>query len=184
MQMNKKNVIKLLTYLNHCYPGKFKFPKKSKLENEMLIEVWHDLLKFYNYQIVINIIKKLIINNGHWPPSVGEIVKELEKNKLPGEEKISAGQAWSLVLTAVRKYGYYNAGQAMDSLPPKVRATVEHFGGFTAICHSEANNNFVRSHFNKLYQEVNRQNEELRYLPQTVRDELLAAAPEKKEWLL
>jgi hypothetical protein len=40
----------------------------------------------------------------------------------------------------------------------------------------------------KLYQEVNRHNEQLMYLPAAVRDELLEAAPKDessdKEWLL
>ncbi|RCW57327.1 replicative helicase loader/inhibitor [Halanaerobium sp. ST460_2HS_T2] len=186
--MIKKEIIKLLTYLNHCYPGKFKFPKTSKRENEMLIEVWYDLLKFYDNKCVISVLKKIIINSGHWPPSVGEIVKEVERIKLPAEAKITAGEAWNLVLRAVRRYGYYRAGEAMKSLPPKVRETVEHFGGFTAICHSDCNNNYVRSHFMKLYKEVNRCQEEFMYLPAAVRDELLEAAPRNeksnREWLL
>lgn len=176
--MNKKEIIKLLTYLNHCYPGKFNFPKKVKRENQMLIEVWYDLLKNYQYKKLSSVVKKVVVNNGHWPPSVGEIVKEVEKLSIPAVDKITAGEAWMLVLNAVRKYGYYNSAQAMESLPKKVRETIEHFGGFEAICHSEANNNYVRSHFIKLYKEVNRHNEEYMYLPSTVRNELLKAAPE------
>ena len=185
--MNKKEIIKLLTYLNHCYPGKFKFPKKSKRENEMLIEVWYDLLKYYDNHQLSSVVKKIVVNNGHWPPSVGEIVKEIEKLNIPAADKISAGEAWMLVLNAVRKYGYYNAREGMQSLPEKVRETVEHFGGFAAICHSEVNNNYVRSHFMKLYQEVNRHNEEYMYLPKVVRNELLESTPKNnidKELLL
>jgi hypothetical protein len=178
--MSKKEIIKLLTYLNHCYPGKFNFPKKSKRENQMLIEVWYDLLKNYQHQQISSVVKKIVVNNGHWPPSVGEIVKEVEKLKIPACDKITAGEAWMLVLNAVRKYGYYNAGEGMQSLPKKVRETVEHFGGFAAICHSEVNNNYVRSHFMKLYKEVNRNNEEYMYLPPAVRDELLKASSDNK----
>jgi hypothetical protein len=174
--MTKADVIKLLTYLNHCYPGKFKFPKTDKRENKVLIQIWYDFLKLYDPKTVNSIIKKLIITGGPWPPNVGEIVKEIEILKLPAEEKITAGEAWSLVLRAVQIYGYYNSGAAMRSLPAKVRETVEHFGGFAAICHSETNNNYVRSNFLKLYQEVNRENEDLMYLPDTIRDELLKSA--------
>lgn len=174
--MTKADVIKLLTYLNHCYPGKFKFPKTDKRENKMIIQIWYDFLKLYDTETVNNILKKLIITGGPWPPTVGEIVKEIEVLRLPAEEKITAGEAWSLVLRAVRKYGYYNAGAAMRSLPAKVRETVEHFGGFTAICHSKSNDNYVRSNFQKLYREVNRENENLMYLPDTIRDELLKSA--------
>ena len=186
-RLNKKDIIKLLTYLNHCYPGKFNFPKKSKRENEMLIEVWYDLLKQYDNKKMSCVIKKIVVNNGHWPPSVGEIVKEIEKINTPTSDKITAGAAWMLVLNAVRKFGYYNAKEGMDSLPKKVRETVEHFGGFTAICHSEANNNYVRSHFMKLYQEVNRYNEEYMYLPISVKNELLESTSKnniKRELLL
>jgi hypothetical protein len=178
--MTKTEVIKLLTYLNHCYPGKFKFPKTDKRENKVLIQIWYGFLKLYDSNTVSAVLKKLIIISGHWPPTVGEIVKEIETLKLPAEEKITAGEAWSLVLRAVRTYGYYNARLAMRSLPAKVRETVEHFGGFAAICHSKENDNYVRSHFLKLYQEVNRENEELMYLPDTIRDELLKSAQKNK----
>jgi hypothetical protein len=171
--MNKQHIIELLTYLSNCYSGKFKFPKPDQRNNQMLINDWHDLLKYYSVELVNKAAKKLVVNNHDWPPSVGAIVHEIELIKQPPENRITAGMAWKLVMKAVRKYGYYKPKEAMESLPPKVRATVEHFGGFAEICHTKENDSFVKNHFHKLYNEVTRYDKDLQYLPEEFRQELI-----------
>jgi hypothetical protein len=92
--MEKSEIIKILSYLNNCYSNRFKFPKPNDEDGtKLMVEVWHDLLKYYQYQLVVAAVKKLIINRPHWPPTPGEIVKEVEMLKLPDEAKITAGEA-------------------------------------------------------------------------------------------
>ncbi|ADQ13713.1 replicative helicase loader/inhibitor [Halanaerobium hydrogeniformans] len=170
--MTKNNIIELLSYLSNCYSGRMKFPKSDKRENKMMVEVWYDFLKSYDREIIDLAAKKLVINNSKWPPSVGEIIKEVKNLQKAPEEKLSPGMAWSLVLSAVRKYGYYNSKEGMESLPPKVRETVEHYGGFASICHSEENNVYVKNQFFRLFKEVNRHNRDLEYLPPGLKKEL------------
>ncbi|RQD74946.1 MAG: hypothetical protein D5S01_05940 [Halanaerobium sp. MSAO_Bac5] len=171
--MTKNNIIELLSYLSSCYSNRLKFPKSDKRENQMMVEVWHDFLKYYDQELINLAVKKLVINNSKWPPSVGEIIKEVKNIQKAPEDKLSPGMAWSLVLSAVRKYGYYNCKEAMESLPPKVRETVEHFGGFASICHSKQNDIHVKNQFFRLFKEVNRHNRDLEYLPKEFREELL-----------
>lgn len=171
--MQKNEVIKLLKYLSDCYPNKFKFPKENKTETQMIIEVWYDFLQYYDYKISAKAAKKLVIIDGKWPPSVGQIVREVKKIKEAEEDRITAGMAWKMVLDAVRKYGYYKPIKAMNSLPPKVQQAVEHFGGYNVICHSRENDPFVRTQFFRLYNEVNRHKRDLDYLPEEFRREIL-----------
>jgi hypothetical protein len=179
--MDKQQVIKLLTYLSNCYNNKFKFPKADQQANQMKIEVWHDLLKYYDNELVTAAAKKKILNDSSWPPSVGEIVHQVELITQSPEDRISAGMAWNMVLKAVRKYGYYKPKEAMQSLPPKVREAVEHFGGFNAVCHSKENDSYAKTHFHKLYKEVIRHNKDMQYLPEKFKEELLLISEKHTE---
>ncbi|MCC3146063.1 hypothetical protein LJ207_12150, partial [Halanaerobium sp. Z-7514] len=76
--MTKNNIIELLSYLSSCYSNRLKFPKSDKRENQMMVEVWHDFLKYYDQELINLAVKKLVINNSKWPPSVGEIIKEVK----------------------------------------------------------------------------------------------------------
>ncbi|RAK12539.1 loader and inhibitor of G40P protein [Halanaerobium saccharolyticum] len=177
--MKKSEIIKILSYLNNCYNNRFKFPKADDDSSTMMVEVWYDLLKSYQYQLVVAAVKKLIINQPQWPPTPGEIVKAIEILKQPESAKITAGEAWYLALKAVRKFGYYNPGEAMESLPPAVREAVRNFGGFTALCHSQETS-YVKNQFIKIYQEVNFKRKDTAYLPRPFKEKLLLIPKEKE----
>ena len=179
-KMQRSECIKILSYLNTCYNNRFKFPKPNDEEGtDLMIEVWFDLLKYYEYPLVVAALKKLIIVKPQWPPTPGEIVKEIEKLIQPDSAKISAGEAWYLALEAVRKYGYYNSKQGMESLPPAVREAVRNFGGFAALCHSQ-DTSFVKNQFIKLYQEVDLKRKENTLLPKPFKKKLLLISEEKE----
>jgi len=179
--MEKSECIKILSYLNNCYNNRFKFPKANDEDGtrtKLMIEVWFDLLQYYEYQLVVAALKKLIINKLQWPPTPGEIVKEVEKLILPDSAEISAGEAWYLALEAVRIYGYYNPKAGMESLPPAVREAVRNFGGFTTLCHSQ-DTSFVKNQFIKLFEEVELKRKDTAYLPQAFKKKLLLITKEK-----
>jgi len=178
--MKKKEVVQLLSYLNSCY-NNFNFPKNNAVENKLLIEVWTDFLQYYKAELVYKIIKKIVIHHNNYPPQVGEIVKEIENSKLSAEDKITAGDAWSLVLKAVGKYGYYRAHTAVKSLPPAVSKAVNNLGGFTAICHSQSNNSYLRAQFISSYNQIKKRREEYQLLPTALKKELLAEKTKKLE---
>ena len=178
--MEKSECIKILSYLNNCYNNRFKFPKpndKDGTRTKLMVEVWFDLLQYYEYQLVAAALKKLIINRPQWPPTPGEIVKEAEKLKLPDQARITGGEAWYLALEAVRKYGYYNPKEGMESLPPAVREAVRNFGGFAALCHSQ-DNNFVKNQFIKIFEEVELKRKDTAYLPKPFKKKLLLISEE------
>lgn len=179
--MEKSECIKILSYLNNCYNNRFKFPKandKDGTRTKLMVEVWYDLLQYYEYQLIVAALKKLIINRPEWPPTPGEIVKEVERLTMPEQSKITAGEAWHLALKAVHKYGYYNPKKGMESLPPAVRETVRNFGGFAALCHSQ-DTSYVKNQFIKLFQEVELKRKDTAYLPKPFKKKLLLISEEK-----
>jgi len=80
--MKKAELIKVLVFLSNAYPRKFKFPLKTKRDNKEFIETWYDFLGDYDYLTVKNTAKKLIIRKTEWPPTLGEVVKEINRNQL------------------------------------------------------------------------------------------------------
>lgn len=170
--MKKTNVVKLLTYLSSAYPAKMKFPLSGQEETKLMLEVWYDFLEEYDDNLVLIAAKKLIVNSPDWPPTIGNVVKEVEDIIRPAEEKISGAEAWKLVLRAVRVYGYYRSEEAMKSLPEKVQEAVKNFGGFASICHSEANSTFVRKQFIDIYINIDKRYKENNYLPEPIRKRL------------
>jgi hypothetical protein len=171
--MKKTETIKILSYLNSCYTNRFKFPKvNDENADKMMIEVWYDFLKYYEYSLITAALKKLIINHPKWPPTPGEIVKEAANLKKPDSAKITGGEAWYLATRAVQKYGYYNSEKGMDSLPDSVREAVRNFGGFASLCHSK-NDGFTKNQFIKIYQEVHLRQEDTAYLPPAFKEKLL-----------
>src|SRR5690554_916111 len=179
--MDRTDLVKVLTFISNSYPGKFEFPLGSREETKFFTETWYSFLKDYDYQLVRTAVKKLIINKQSWPPAVGELVHEIESIITPAEEKLSGGEAWQLTLEAVRKYGYYRAGQAMKSLPPLVKKTVQCFGGFAAVCHSEIHSSFARQNFIKIYKELASKKQNNDFLPPSLREETRTIADKFKK---
>jgi len=172
--MTRTNLVKVLTFISNSYPGKFKYPLDSREETKFFTETWYSFLQDYDYQLVRTAVKKLIVNKPTWPPAVGELVHEIESLITPAKDKISGGEAWQLALEAVRKYGYYQAGQAMDSLPQMVQKAVQCYGGFDAVCHSEIHSSFARQNFIKIYQELVNKKRRAELLPPSLRKETKA----------
>ncbi|MEJ6952073.1 replicative helicase loader/inhibitor [Natronospora cellulosivora (SeqCode)] len=54
----------------------------TKATSKVMINTWQIFLGEYEEEVVFVAVKKLIINKPTWPPSVGEVVQEIEKMRL------------------------------------------------------------------------------------------------------
>ena len=104
--MKKQEMVKLLKFLNSYYQKKFEYPKETKEDTKMLIETWYMFLGDYDYNLIRTAIKKMVVEK-EWPPTPGELVKQIEKLKMSKEEKLSGSEAWSRLQEAINKYGRY-----------------------------------------------------------------------------
>ena len=80
--MKKVELIKLLIFLSNAYPRKFNFPQKTKKANKEFVETWYDFLQDFEYSIAEKSLKRLIIRKSEWPPTLGEVVKEIKRYEL------------------------------------------------------------------------------------------------------
>lgn len=80
--MKRVELMSLLVFLSNAYPRKFNFPKRNKKDNKEFIETWYDFLKEFEYSTVEKAFKKLIIRKSEWPPTLGEVVKEIKRYEM------------------------------------------------------------------------------------------------------
>ena len=128
------------------------FPKEQILPNQQAMELWYRELCDIPYQVAETGLRQWVATN-KWSPSIAEI-REMVATVQNGNIK-DWGEAWEQVLTAVRRYGIYNQGQALDSLDPMTRTAAERTG-FRNICLSE-NIATERANFRMIYESLSTQ---------------------------
>lgn len=123
------------------------YPRENLLPNEQAMELWFRKLQDIPMKVAEAALDKWVSLN-KWSPSIAEI-REMATNIVNGDGK-DWGEAWEEVLIAVRKYGIYNQGKAMESLDPLTRKAVERLG-FRNVCLSE-NIATERANFRMIYE--------------------------------
>lgn len=123
------------------------FPKEQILPNQQAMELWYREISDLAYPVVEASLRKWVATN-KWSPSIAEI-REMAANIQNGDP-LSWGESWERALTAVRRFGSYNQGEAMASLDPLTKKCVESIG-FMTLCMSE-NIMVERAHFQKIFE--------------------------------
>lgn len=123
------------------------YPKENILPNQEALALWYRELSDIPYPVAEAALRKWVATN-KWSPSIAEI-REMTANIVNGEQ-LTWGEAWEKALNAVRRYGYLNQKEALDSLDPLTRRCVENIG-YLDICKSE-NIMVERAHFQKIFE--------------------------------
>jgi len=162
--MEKKQTFKILTLISSIYQKKFEFGD-NKEDDKLTVNAWHRYLSSYQYEIVQSVVDKIIINKPEWPPTVGEIVREIED--LKAGDKLLPGAAWDKVLKVIRVHGaLYGTEKAMNSLDKRTKLAVRGVGGLTAI--AKANDkemSYMKNDFKKEYEAISNKEVKQNYLP-------------------
>src|SRR6056297_770616 len=168
--MKKAELIKLLKFLNSYYQQKFEFPKNDKSENKILQETWMMFLGEYNYYLIRTAVKKIVVSK-EWPPTPGEILQELKKLTRPDEDKLTAGEAWELVIQAIRRHSYlYNPQKVKNSLPEKSLRAAEVVG--LDLIAQKGGDSYVMNTYLKVYKNLEEKNREYEMLSSSMRAEV------------
>lgn len=167
--MKKSDILALFKILQAYYGKKFDLPEKP--ENlELMILTWYEFLAEYDYEIVKVAAKRLMVNS-EWPPTPGEIIKEIENYKAPEADQLDAGQAWALTLDAIERYSYfYNPDQVKKSLPEKALRAAEAVG-LELIAREGAGNTYLYNHFKEIYKGLCEKEQHNKRLPASLRKE-------------
>lgn len=89
------------------------FPREQILPNKEAMELWYQELHDIHYETAITSLRKWVSLN-KWSPSIAEI-REMCAVIVNGEPR-TWQDGWDSVLTAIRKFGYYNPKYAMEYL--------------------------------------------------------------------
>jgi len=167
--MKKPEMLKLFKYLHSYYDEKFTIPDE-KNDLKLKIETWLDFLGDYDYKVV-QIATKKIVSQKIWPPTPGEIMKEIEKTKQP--EQISGQEAWGRVIELVRRYGcIYGENKIMEKLSEEMKKAVISVGGLQVIGMSQENDTYLMNNFIKAFESITERAKEIKMLPQSLREEM------------
>lgn len=135
------------------------YSKENLLPNSQAMELWFRQLMDIPYPVAEATLNKWVATN-KWSPSIAEIrelAAEIQNGKLP-----DWGEAWEETCKAISRYGYYRPKEALASLSPLTRKTVERLG-FTNLCMSE-NPTADRANFRQCYEIVAKREQEAQVL--------------------
>lgn len=115
-------------------------------------DVWMRLLGHIHANVVAAAIDTHA-TQCQFPPTPADVLRIIGKLKATVTgEATSPEEAFGLVLTAVRRFGYYQESNALASLPAKVAKAAKMLG-WQEICLSE-NLEALRAHFYRTYKSV------------------------------
>lgn len=148
--MNKKEFATFAMALRTYYP------REKLLPTDEAMSLWFSQLSDIPYQVAEAGLQKWVSLN-KWSPSIADI-REMATSISIGSVP-DWGEAWNEVQVAIRRYGSYRIGDALESLSPLARKTAERMG-FRNLCMSE-NESADRANFRMIYEQLaNRQKQE------------------------
>ena len=163
--MTHSELLKVLTYLSHSFPGKFNYPKEDDRENEMFEKVWLDQLEGFEYGLVIQAARNYVRKGNPWPPAVGELVKICDDANKTDEDRMTAEEAWEKFQRIASVYGVYREDEALKQLPTRIRRTIDILGGFFKVATYEDDRGFLEKRFREVYDNISETEAERERLP-------------------
>lgn len=150
--MKRSEVVKTLKFLNTYYQNKFEYPKGTTEDSRMVQDTWLMYLENYNYEVVVAVIKKIVLEK-EWPPSPGDVIKAITIAMQP-EDNISGHEAWNMVIDAINRYSaIYNPDKVTDSLPEHIAKTAEVIG-LNKIAYNDEHDTYLQNSFINKYNEI------------------------------
>jgi hypothetical protein len=104
---------------------------------DALVALWFAALGQYPFEDVQKAAVEVLVSyTGTFPPTIGMVATALRKQTEQAEAELSEGEAYKLVLDAIRRFGRYNQASAMYEIRHRsklVERAVETLG-WSEIC--------------------------------------------------
>ena len=163
--MSKKEVMQLIFIIKAAYPKYYAKITQEEITN--MHTVWSMVMSDYDYGTACAGLQSYISTETEgFPPSPGQIIDHIHKLTTPKENRLSEGEAWSMVYRALCN-GIYGAEEEYDNLPPIVQRAVGSPDVIRAWA-QEPNLNVTQSNFQRTYREIVERYREEEKLPQSV----------------
>lgn len=139
--MNKSQFATLAIAIKAAYPA------SKILEDNASMDFWFMMLQDMDYKVAENAIAEHICTN-IYPPNIAEIRKLCaERMQKP---VLSFDEAWGVVQSAMRNYGFYNPQEAFATMDELTLSVVKNLG-WSRLCQSE-NPTADRANFREAYE--------------------------------
>ena len=156
--MNRKEIINLLGIATA------NFPNLQQKEMKPTAILWEKALADIPYEVAEKAVIK-VLSTSKFFPTIAEIRDATAQITQP--RTLDAIEAWGMIVQAIRKYGYYNQGAALQSLPEDVAEMVKRFT-WRELCLSE-NVETLRAQFRMAWETQSKRKNELKALPTEIR---------------
>ena len=117
--MTTAEMVKLIFLIKQLYPGKNGFEPLNKEELRKTAETWAMMLEDIDFSLARAALRRHS-NSSQFAPSIAEIRRNAVLELNPGKE-ITGDEAWEIVLSGVRKYGYGRKQEAIAQMPEAVQ---------------------------------------------------------------
>lgn len=154
--MNLQETTQVVFGIKAVYPAHFQ--RYSKMDFDGMISAWSGVFANVPFEVVKYGVNAFIANDVKgFPPVPGQIMQYIQLAK--HGEKLSEGEAWSLVLKAVQN-SLYNSDEEFQKLPQDVQRAVGSPQALRAMAMEEGTT-VIQSNFLRSYRGVTKQEEML-----------------------
>lgn len=164
--MNKQETIQIITLLAGNYD---KIAEKSKEQKQLMVATWLECLGDLDYKLVLQAVKKTIINSPY-PPTIHDVRKNAIEMINPTTKR-TAIEAWNEALKMMSG-GLYMTEEQFNQYSPEVR---RFFGSVNqvrqlAMLDSDTVNSVTKGQFLKQYDVLVQRDKEEKLLPSSIKD--------------
>lgn len=163
--MNSQETTQVITLLAGNYDS---IANKTKEQKQLMINTWQECLEDLDYRLVLQAVKKTIIESPY-PPTIHDIRKNAIE-LVNSSTKRTAIEAWNEAYKMICN-GSYMTQEEFEKHSPEVK---KFFGSTTQLKAYATNVDFnmdvVRSNFLKQYELIVEQENKQRLLPQKMQD--------------
>ena len=159
--MTRQETIQIIALLAGNYDN---IAKKDKTQKQLMINTWQECLGDLDYNIVLQAVKKCMIENSY-PPTVHEIRKNTIEFINPSTNKTPI-EAWNEAYNAICNSSYMTQDK-FNALSPEVQ---KFFGSIRQVkelgqCSRDEVNTVTKGQFLRQYEIILKRNQENKLIP-------------------
>ena len=167
--MKKSEMIKIITLLAGNYKD---ISNKNDKEKTMMLNTWYECLGDLDYNIVLQSVKKTMIESPY-PPTIHDIRKNAIEIINPSNQN-SAIEAWNEAYSMICSGGYMTE-EEFDRASPGVKKFFGNVRQVKELARTDIAtvNTVTKGQFLKQYEIITERQKEQRLLPENMKEQLL-----------
>lgn len=163
--MNKAETVQVITLLAGNYDS---IAKKDATQKQLMINTWQECLGDLDYRLVLQAVKKSIIESSY-PPTIHDIRKNAIELVNPSTKR-TAIEAWDEAYKMICS-GAYMTQEEFEQHSPETRKFFGSVGQLRAYATNvDFNMDVVRSNFLKQYESIVEREKQQKLLPPKMQD--------------